>query len=220
MYLYYTRFQDDRLMLKLMVRLIAFILGWNRATDACISGHGDRARHYVCICTESYNLAITNFGQPSALVSVSIFVDAALMTSVLITTAVQSYFVERLRNLSKGGIIPAICWILTASRSILLVTMTAKGVLLHQLNAIEVLNRVKAFFTAGLVVGAIVDFSVAGCLAFHIRICKRDAHFPSLSHAMNRVAMWAIEIGLVTGLTELTLLILVCHRAFHICFGC
>ncbi|KAF8892812.1 hypothetical protein CPB84DRAFT_1783604 [Gymnopilus junonius] len=154
-----------------------------------------------------YHLAVTNFGNPSALSTLTLSIDIAIFFSAIITTVVQSFFIERLRILSKNRWIGMACWALSLGRLSLLMVMFERMVEMRHMNAADVVKAVKPLFTPVLIGGSILDFFIAFYLCYYIKLSKPKAHFWSTTVMLDTVATWSIETRLLTGVTELIFLI-------------
>ncbi|KAF8892819.1 hypothetical protein CPB84DRAFT_1826107 [Gymnopilus junonius] len=190
-YTYSTRCQEDGIWIKLMVIAI-----W-----LCELGQ------YICICQAAYNLAVINFGHPSTLSTISSSIDAVILISAIIITVAQSFFIERLRRISKGHLILTVCWALALTRFAMLVALSSRMMKMKNTDSANVLRETKGLYTTALIAGAAVDFFIAFYLVHHIKFSKPTSRFQSTSDMIDRVAMWAIETGLLTRLTESTLLV-------------
>ncbi|KAF8892815.1 hypothetical protein CPB84DRAFT_1783611 [Gymnopilus junonius] len=192
-YTYYTRFPEDGAWLKFMVMAVWFC----------------ELAHYICMSQTVYNLAVTNFGNPSALLTLGLSIDVAVFFSAVITTVAQLFFVERLRLLSKSRWIAMACWVLSLARLSLLMAMFAKMVQMSvkQTNAAQILKAIKPLFATVLIGGSTLDFFIALYLGYYMKISKPKVYFWSTSVMIDTVAMWSIETGLLTGITELVFLI-------------
>ncbi|KAF8892813.1 hypothetical protein CPB84DRAFT_1332642 [Gymnopilus junonius] len=83
----------------------------------------------------------------------------------------------------------------------------AKMVEMRQADAAEVVVAVKPLFSTVLIGGSVLDFFIALYLCYYIKRPKPQVYFWSTSVMLNTVAMWAIESGLLIGVTELIFLI-------------
>ncbi|KAF8870234.1 hypothetical protein CPB84DRAFT_1717348 [Gymnopilus junonius] len=211
-YTYYTRFPEDGAWLKFMVMAVWKVLSSYsremRITLDLLYRFCELA-HYICMSQTVYNLAVTNFGNPSALLTLGLSIDVAVFFSAVITTVAQLFFVERLRLLSKSRWIAMACWVLSLARLSLLMAMFAKMVQMSvkQTNAAQILKAIKPLFATVLIGGSTLDFFIALYLGYYMKISKPKVYFWSTSVMIDTVAMWSIETGLLTGITELVFLI-------------
>ncbi|KAJ3507435.1 hypothetical protein NLJ89_g6309 [Agrocybe chaxingu] len=188
-YLYYTRYQRDRRVLK---ALVAFV--W-----LC------ELAHCICICHFLYFLTISHFGNVNAMLRPPGSLYLAVILSGLIAPVVQMFFAERLRVVSGGRVlIPLICWTLSLVRfAMSLVT----GIKAYRLTTIwEFTAEWKWLMTTLLCIGAAVDILVAVSLCYYLRE-KRDQSGRETRMKIQKVMMWSIETGLVTSVAGITIVI-------------
>ncbi|KAJ7272976.1 hypothetical protein C8J57DRAFT_1506549 [Mycena rebaudengoi] len=120
-YIFYTRFAQDSLKLKLLVAFVWFC----------------ELAHAVCIGHSLYVMTITDFGHPERLVRVPQSIVAAFIFSALIGTSVQSFFALRIYRLLKTPYISYLCWTFSFLRLLLVVVGTAFGFSMESVAAFE-----------------------------------------------------------------------------------
>ncbi|PPQ82900.1 hypothetical protein CVT26_007537 [Gymnopilus dilepis] len=169
-YLYYTRFPNDGVWMKIMKSLKYQRQSNYQVTTIWLCEFG----HYICISKEAYDLGIKKFGQPEALSSISLSVDIAVFLSAVITTVVQSFFIERLRHLTKKKYIPNILWIFSMARLGLLLALSFRLLSLRHSNSANILGAIKPFLIPVLIGGSIMDFFVAIYLCYDLKISKAN----------------------------------------------
>ncbi|PPQ82697.1 hypothetical protein CVT26_001128 [Gymnopilus dilepis] len=147
--------------------------------------------HCICISHTVYFFAVVNFGDPCALLDVTLTMDLAILLSGIIAAIAQSYFIERLRRLSNKRLIPVFCWVVSSIRCILLFVLTHKLIQSKHSSIADAIHKEKWLYTAVLSTGSGVDFFVAVYLAYYRRV-STISNFQSTSYMVDRVTAWAI----------------------------
>ena len=142
--------------------------------------------HCICICHSFFTIAILEWGNILAIVtlpksfSFSILLSGAIGTiSQVISSAVytgiqeyshdsfiQCFFTERIRVVSGGLLAPIACWVLSILRAVLIVVATCEAFSATSLRSYEI--QWKWLCVLILALGAAVDFLVAILLCFYL----------------------------------------------------
>lgn len=184
---YRSRFPDDSLRLKAFVYFV-----WLMSL-----GH--------IICTLHYfwttSLAIIQTHQPDLMLGKPpASVPALFFLTGCIATAVQVYFVERVRRVSEKLFFPVICWSVSLVRFALAVVMSAV-VSTTTLHDFEI--RWEWLVTANWVTSAFMDTMIT-VLLFYTLARKRRVAFKGTIKLIDRLILTTIETGLMTSLLTLT----------------
>ncbi|CAA7270139.1 unnamed protein product [Cyclocybe aegerita] len=187
-YVYYTRFPEDQMKLKILVAVV-----WLFELAHCIS-----------ICHSLYSLTISHYGDPRALVRPPSTLFLAIIFSGVIGPLVQAFFAERVRVVSGQLIIPIICWTLSAVR--LAMSLVAASEAFQMTTLAQYQKEWKWLLTTVLAIGAAVDIIVAAALCYHLRIQRSNSH-EKTAMMIDKIIAWTIQTGLMTSLTGLVMLI-------------
>lgn len=171
--------------------------------------------HCLCICHSCYVVAVVGYGNPSFLFVLPRSFDASILLSGVIAaivqvwvlssvvtkclTSSQSFYVERVRMISRKLIIPIFCWFLTALRLIMtvLLTVEATRTSLHRFE-----TRWKWLCASTLAIGSSVDLFVAVLLSYHLRVIGLQ-----MTHRRSAPHRSTPRIGIFTNLARTLFLI-------------
>ncbi|KDR74761.1 hypothetical protein GALMADRAFT_70137 [Galerina marginata CBS 339.88] len=153
-YIYYTRFPDDRMYLKLMVGQILL----------CELGH------CICVCHAVFHLAVNEYGNVLALSQMPRSLEGAIALSGIIGTVFQVFFVERVRIISGRLWIPLLCWTMSVVRCALTFVVTAEARKMH--TVAEFVSGWKWLCAFVLAIGSAVDLFIALSLSYYLNTQK------------------------------------------------
>ncbi|KAJ6523695.1 hypothetical protein DFH09DRAFT_1190348 [Mycena vulgaris] len=185
-YIYYGRFPNDSIKIKL---LVVFIWLCELAQAICI-GH------------VLYTETIVDYGQPARLLLDRVPPSLALaaLFSGIIGATVQVFFSLRIYRLSKSIYFPIFCWILSFLRLLGIIVIAVFGAGVVTLPAYEarwgwLLNAVWAINVAN-------EWAIAVALVYLLSRERGRAH-QSTTALVDKVIGWTIETGLVTSATSI-----------------
>ncbi|PPQ75780.1 hypothetical protein CVT24_002641 [Panaeolus cyanescens] len=167
-----------------------------------------------------YTFNITEYGNPAALegpTPVSLFI--AMILSVIIGTAVQTFFAYRIKLLSGKWGITIVCWLVTVVRMGIFLALIVRGFQLNSLYAFAHENDTKALAMSMLSISAGCDIIITGTLCFYLRSQRNDA-MKRTARTIDNVIAWSIPTGLANSVAGLALAIcLVCMPTNFIWLG-
>ncbi|KAF9234536.1 hypothetical protein BU15DRAFT_78894 [Melanogaster broomeanus] len=182
-HVYYENFQKDHWAIKTLVGAELVL----------------QTAHVVSMCVAAYTMTITNYGQPQTLIVLPRSSDVTVVLGPFIAFGVQSFFTYRLYRLSNSLPLPVFCFALAITRLILVFLVGIAGFAMTDVTSYE--------HTWG---GAITALLVISTLSFDVKLPWMHLVYPpvhSTSLQVNKIIVWTIETGLVTGLTEVVQLI-------------
>ncbi|CAK5274994.1 unnamed protein product, partial [Mycena citricolor] len=196
-YTYFTQnCSTDRRWLKLFVGMVMFF-------ELC---------HSVASCHALYYFTIDLAGVPEerkAANSYSLSITPVFET--IITALIQCFFAFRIRILSGSLRLSVLCWALAAVRLGAGLTMSVVCLLDVPLepNNYYLVETFGGIITAALVVGVVLDVIITIGLCVYIRrLSTSPTKMPDGSQQLVRgLISWAIETGLITSLTSVTVVI-------------
>ncbi|KAI5123169.1 hypothetical protein M0805_000870 [Coniferiporia weirii] len=187
MYYYYNRYTEDDWRIKLLVFTV-----WLFDTT-----------HQGLITHTAYTYLVTEYGNPVFLGNIVITLLIEVLFSALVVLLVQMFFVLRVWKLSHKNIwITVILLLLVAAEFILSIVYTVKAVGLQtfaRLTSIVNLSRSINIF------GAAGDVAIAITLIYLLHSSRTG--FRSSDSIINRLIMFSLNTGLLTGLDALMSLI-------------
>ncbi|KAF7375721.1 hypothetical protein MSAN_00461600 [Mycena sanguinolenta] len=183
-YVYYGRFPNDSLIVKIMVGV-----AW---CAELANGIG--------LAVSLYTLIITNFGHPERLV----FSPRLYWSLPLWELWVQGFFAFRIYILSKSLWIPCHCWALSLFRLIpAYVIVLGFGT---REPVAEFLERWGTLFNAIWAASAANDLLIAGTLVF-LLYRQRSGALNRTAAIVDRMIEWTIETGMITSIIMLSFFI-------------
>ncbi|KAF8629793.1 hypothetical protein AX17_005572, partial [Amanita inopinata Kibby_2008] len=187
-HLYIQRFQDDRWGYKALVTSVwLFELG-----------------HTICIAYEVYRATVIHYGQPEELVmfpglAMTIFLGG------IITVLVQNFFAYRAWKIMPNPYkyVALGCMAVSLVRFVAGCYVAVKGIVD---SLIKFRDQNKALISALLIVGVVVDVTVAFSMTLFLVKKRGNAH-NKLARLLDSLVMWTIRTGLVTSIAALAMLI-------------
>ncbi|KAF7348647.1 hypothetical protein MVEN_01382900 [Mycena venus] len=188
-YIYYTRFPDDALRLKV---LVAF---------AWVS----ELVHALCIGHTLYVWTISDYAHPERLVAaVPKSLDVAVLSSGGIAVCVQGFFALRIYRFSRKKIIPIIILIMAFLRLVGVIYLSARGLQMKSLDGYVVQSKWVAICVWS--VSAANDLTITATLVFILHRERNNLHGRSAA-IVDKLILWTLETGLLTtvmAIAELT----------------
>ncbi|KJA14448.1 hypothetical protein HYPSUDRAFT_444275 [Hypholoma sublateritium FD-334 SS-4] len=194
-YSYFSRRQDDRFSLKLLVSVILLL-------ETC---------HSFTTPIAIYQNTVTNWQEPEAN-SYSIATNA--VAEILITLLVQCYFVYRIYRLSSKRI-----WISFVSLALVFLRFFGGAVIAvetyldvpNRPNGISLVVRFSWLVTSALAIGGAADVFIAMCMTYYLVKLSSPTNKESTANIINRLIRWTLQTGLITSLTSVS--VIICFQA-------
>jgi len=187
-FLYFQKFgKEDRWGLVSTVALV-----WSLET-----AHVFLIGHYLY-----WNL-LTNYCNPSSLLTTSQVDDATTGVTAIITVIVQCFFVRRLYILSRKNL-----WL---SGTVLFLALVHFGLeiavmgLTYKYPRYDQFHLLTPYFTTALVLAAAVDLIIAGALCFFL--VEHRTGMENTDTLLNKLVKYTISSGLLTSVTDVIILI-------------
>jgi len=159
--------------------------------------------HTICIAMSIYAMVITNYGHPERLLVLPKSLLASTFFGSVVSFGVQIFFAFRIYSLSKSLWVPCICWALSLFRFV------PPNVILFAFGhkpAPEFLGRFGPLFDAIWAASAANDLLIAGTLVY-LLYGKRDKVFQRTTAIVDKLILWTIETGVVTGIASIVMMI-------------
>ncbi|CAK5282970.1 unnamed protein product [Mycena citricolor] len=201
-YTYFTQnCSTDRRWLKLFVGTVMFF-------ELC---------HSVASCHALYYFTIVLAGVPEELKAANSYsLSITPVFETIITALIQCFFAFRIRILSGSLRLSVLCWALAVVRLGAGLTMSVVCLLDVPLepNNYYLVETFGGIITAALVVGVVLDVIITIGLCVYIRrLSTSPTKMPDGSQQLVRgLISWAIETGLITSLTSVTVVITLDNR--------
>ncbi|PPR01802.1 hypothetical protein CVT24_001698 [Panaeolus cyanescens] len=195
MYLYFTTFPRDHRLLKGLVTSVMIM----------------ETAHLANMIHVLYTFNIMEYGDPAELggpAPLSLFI--AMILSVIIGTAVQTFFAYRIKLVSGKWGITIVCWLMTVVRMGTCLALIVRGFQLPNLYEFAHEDDTKSLATSMLSISAGCDIVITGTLCFYLRSQRSDA-MKRTARTIDSIIAWSIPTGLANGVAEVTL---------AICFVC
>ncbi|KAJ7272967.1 hypothetical protein C8J57DRAFT_263377 [Mycena rebaudengoi] len=178
-YIFYTRFAQDSLKLKLLVAFVWF----------CELGH------VICVGHSLYAMTITDYGHPERLLLVPQSLVAAFIFSGLIGSSVQSFFALRIYRLSKSPYIPCLCWALSFLR---LLGSLIGAVFAFSMQSVASYQAHFRWLLATVWIASVVsDLTIALTLVYFLYRARDNVQERTVA-LLDKLIAWNIETGLLT----------------------
>ncbi|KZV66369.1 hypothetical protein PENSPDRAFT_612761 [Peniophora sp. CONT] len=183
---YYTHYQRDPWYFKLLV-------GWTVFLDLF---------HQICIEHNGYMYEIVNWDNPLALLEAWWSLRAGVFTLGLITFTVQSFYVWRIWQLSKGYYFPAFVSLLALAT--FCTTMYWFKVVLGLKNLSEIVGVQYLQTTVNALAGG-TDIVIALCMVWYLR--HRRTGFEKTDGILGRLMVLCVNTGALTSITAIWVII-------------
>ncbi|KAJ7496717.1 hypothetical protein FB451DRAFT_201298 [Mycena latifolia] len=189
-YIYFSRFPDDRRLLKYMVSFVWFC----------------ELAHVICVGAALYTMTITFFGQVERLVRTPDSLSTGIIFSGFVGPCVQSFFAFRIHRLSNNSwYIPCFCWVLSFLRIVGATVVSVAGIKMVTLAGFD--TQWGWLMTTVWAVGAANDLIIAGMLTYLISRQRYEGLPDRTLKVVDKLIAWTIETGAVTSIAGVITLI-------------
>ncbi|KAF7348633.1 hypothetical protein MVEN_01381300 [Mycena venus] len=203
MYIYYTRFPDDSLKLKV---LVAFV--WQEISDLTTSAHLSASVnrvcelvHALCIGHTLYVWTISDYGHPERLITVTPkSFDMSLLSAGSMVACVQGFFAFRIYRFSRKIIIPIIILIMTFLRLVGTIVLFATAWKMRSMDGYIAQWRWLA--TCIWSVTAAIDLTITTTLVFLLHRERDNVHRRTAA-TVDKLILWTLETGFLTSMGEI-----------------
>lgn len=201
-YVYYSRFPQDPLRIKLF---IAFI--W-----CC------EVAHAICIGHTLYQMTVSDYGHPERLFLIPRSLAASVLFSGIVGAGVQAFFASRIYGVSGSLYIPCVSWTLSSLRLLGSTMVCVYGFRMHTIPAFE--TRWSWLLSSLWSVASANDIIITATLAYWLYRQRPEADNRTLP-IVDKLIQWTMETGVITSAAGLANL--VCYTAMKdnfIWIGC
>ncbi|GBE77280.1 hypothetical protein SCP_0101530 [Sparassis crispa] len=179
---YQTYYSDDPAKIKAAVVVIWFL----------------DVLHTIFICIANWDYLITGWGERSTLLHIPWPIAATVAVTALMTFFVQCFFSYRVFKVSRhNGYIAIPMALLALMRLVAALVSTAEMIMLKDFDLFR--QRYGWVFTFGLSLSAAVDILVTFSLCYYLR--QGRTGFKSMDTIVNTLTFYAIQNGMLTGVT-------------------
>ncbi|KZV66366.1 hypothetical protein PENSPDRAFT_689073 [Peniophora sp. CONT] len=183
---YYTHYQHDPWTFKVLV-------GWVVFLDLF---------HQICIEHNGYSYEIRNWDNPAVIAEVFWSLRAGVFLLGFITLTVQSFYVWRLWQLSKGYILPALVSILALTTFCVDMYWSKR---VSRLTAVAQISRIQYLQTTVNSLSAGTDIVIALCMLGYL--WNRRTGFEKTDSILGRLMVLCVNTGALTSITALWVII-------------
>ncbi|KAL0571710.1 hypothetical protein V5O48_010250 [Marasmius crinis-equi] len=162
-------------------------------------GHSISALHAL------YSYTVLNFGNPNVgTMKVPLSIALNLIISEVVFVLVQGYYVMRIYQFSRSWYIAVLCIILLIIRFIGTAVATVEAVIMTSLE--QYTNDWGWDLVGILTIGSFADLAIPCVLVYYLAM-KRSSAYDATLAIVDKLILWSIETGLLTGLLAVLILI-------------
>ncbi|KAG1777826.1 hypothetical protein EV702DRAFT_1101188 [Suillus placidus] len=191
-YVYFARFTNDHLILKITVSAVILI----------------QLVHFVCIISTLWTMTVSTYGDPSQLRVLPLAADLAIPLSAFTAFIVQSFYAFRLWKLTRNVFLPILCEIISVIAQISTLIILPNAFSMADLTTFEN-NRVLPI-ALSLIARAVCDVITTAGMVWSL---KRNRGFDigdmtTTTTMIDRLIYWTVETGLATSLMAVIVAVL------------
>ncbi|KAH7925905.1 hypothetical protein BV22DRAFT_1033513 [Leucogyrophana mollusca] len=196
-YIYYSTFRRDPWFFKVLVAVVLAL----------------EAAHVSSTVACMWSMTVTTYGNPLALAVFPVGADLAIVFTSLISWVVQGFFIYRLTKFSKTKTFPLLCVVICVLTHTTGLVVAGEAFAMTSLTLFE--SAQFRLITMSLTAQAVCDLTITVGMVYHLRN-RRKSGFPQTVFAIDRLILWTLETGLITGLTSIlvTIFFLTMRRNF------
>ncbi|KAF9477701.1 hypothetical protein BDN70DRAFT_880887 [Pholiota conissans] len=184
-YLYYMKFPEDRIQLKILVGFI-----WLLELAHCIS-----------IMHTIYDYAVIGYGDLQVFIRLPTSLSVAILFTAIIGPTVQIFYAERIRIVSGGKlIVPIFCWLMSLLHFSTTLVSSIKAIQMTSLVQYE--EDWKWLLTTALSIGVSVDVIISASLCYFLSKLKTKSTVKRTTQAIDKIMVWTIQTGLLNSIAS------------------
>ncbi|KAH7909906.1 hypothetical protein BJ138DRAFT_1154179 [Hygrophoropsis aurantiaca] len=188
-YVYYSTFINDSWVFKALVALVLLL----------------ETAQVMSAVSCMWSLTVASYGNPLALAVFPPGADLVILFSCLGGAVVHTFFIYRLTMLSKSRVLPVLCAIFAIITHVCGLIVTGNA--FRMTNLVDYESTQFRLITMALVGEAVCDMAITMGLLYHLSGYRRKSGFVRTVRRIDRLILWTLETGLITGLTSILVIV-------------